>query len=64
MVRSMSLKHNQACNAQFISIECCMYDSVTYPILRRMLGYTNDQQHYHYRHLMTLARQSCALTNI
>ena len=31
-----------------------MYDSVTYPILRRMLGYTNDQQHYHYRHLMTL----------
>ena len=28
--------------------------SVTYPILRHMLGYTNDQQLHHCCHLMTL----------
>ena len=30
---------------------------VTYPILRRKLGYTNDQQLHHRCHLMTLGVQ-------
>ena len=34
-----------------------IYHSVTYLILRRMLGYTNDQQIDHYCHLMTLGIQ-------
>ena len=32
-------------------------NSVTYPILRRMLGYTNDQHLHHKCHLMTLGIQ-------
>jgi hypothetical protein len=34
-----------------------MHNSVTYPILRRVLGYTNDQQLDHYCHPMTLGIQ-------
>ena len=34
-----------------------MRNSVTYPILRRMLGYTNDQQLHHQCHLTTLGIQ-------
>jgi hypothetical protein len=34
-----------------------MVFSVTYPILRRMLGYTNDQQLHHQCHLTTLGIQ-------
>ena len=34
-----------------------MRKSVTYLILRRMLGYTNDQQLHHQCHLMTIGVQ-------
>jgi hypothetical protein len=42
-------------------IQCHMPDSVTYPILRCMLCYTNDQQLHHKFHLMTLGVQVCLL---
>ena len=35
--------------------QCHMCNNVTYPILRHMLGYTDDQQLHHYCHLTTLA---------
>ena len=33
---------------------CHIRNSVTYPILRHILGYTNDQQHQHMGQLLTL----------
>ena len=44
-------------------IQCHMRDSVTYPILRCMLGYTNDQQLHHVVSPHDTWR-SCGLTNI
>ena len=38
-----------------------MRKSVTYLILRHMLGYANDQQLRSYCHLMTLGIQRCLL---
>ena len=40
-----------------------MCSSVTYSSLRRMLGYTNDQQLHHYFHLMTFGIQVRLLTS-
>jgi hypothetical protein len=37
--------------------QCHMCNSVTYPILRHMLGYSVDQQLHHECHLMTLGVQ-------
>ena len=38
-----------------------MRNSVTYPILKYMLRYTNDQQLHHYCHLMAFGVQVCLL---
>ena len=35
-------------------IQCHVRNSVTYPISRHMLGYTNDKQFHHKCHLLTL----------
>ena len=40
-----------------------MRESVTsFPVLRRILGYTDDQQLHHHFHLMTLGIQVRSLT--
>ena len=41
-----------------------MHNSVTYPTLRRMLGYSDDQQLHHHRHLTTLDIQVSLLINV
>ena len=40
-----------------------MCNSITYPILRHLLGYTHDQQFQHYCHLVTLGIQMCLLVS-
>ena len=40
-----------------------MRGSATYPKVRCMIGYTNDQQLHHYFHLMTLDIQMHLLTS-
>ena len=45
----------------FMAFSGHMHDSVTKPILRCMLGYTNDQRLHYHCHLMTLGIQVCLL---
>ena len=47
----------------FMAFSCHMCNSATYPILRRMLGYTINQQVPDYCHLLTLGVQVRLLTS-